>query len=369
MNSKDIHSAGDISISLGILAWNEESNIARTIESIFKQSIFDRWNHLFEKIEIICVANGCTDDTAKVARKALTLDYPKCHVDVISLEQPGKANAWNNYIHRFSDQTANIVFLLDADIELLHPDTLYNMASTMYLDDEALAVTDTPIKHLEFKSNKSIFDQISLFLSRITQGSSAQITGQLYAMKGEFIRSIWMPVNYKTFQDDGFLKQVVVTRGFRYEPDARSVKKAPDASHVFEAYTGVRDIFNNQVRQATNVVILGFIIDELKTLKKRNKRADLGEIIYSLNISDNCWVSKIINNKINECGYFVVSPFYFFARLRKFKIVKGVYQKLLAAPVITTGFFVDLLVYSIANQKIKNLSYDDVWKDTKNKHI
>jgi glycosyltransferase involved in cell wall biosynthesis len=369
MNSRDIHNAGKISISLGILAWNEECSIARTIESIFKQSIFDQWSHLFRKIEIICVANGSTDDTAKVARRALKLDNPKCHVDVASLEQPGKANAWNNYIHRFSDQSADIVFLLDADIELLHRDTIFNMTNTMSLDDETLAVTDTPIKHLEFKLKKSILDKISLFLSRITQSSSAQLSGQLYAMRGEFIRSLWMPENYKTFQDDGFLKQVVVTRGFRHEPEARSLKKAPDASHIFEAYTGVRDIFNNQVRQATNVVILGFIIDELKILKKQNKQADLGEIIYSLNISDNHWVSKIISKEINERGYFVVSSFYFFARLKKFKVIEGVYEKLLAFPVITIGFLVDLLVYSIANQKIKNLSYDDVWKDTKNKHM
>lgn len=360
----------NVSISIGILAWNEEKNIAKTINSILEQSVFISRNHAFSKIEIICVANACTDSTAVVAENALSkLDGSKVSYKVVSIEKSGKANAWNRFIHDYSDQKSDVVLLLDADVQLLGVDTLYSMVLTLFQDDGLLAVTDFPVKHLEFKEQKSITDKLSLSLSKITQGSSAQLTGQLYGIRGNFARSIWMPDNYVAFQDDGFLKQVVVTKGFTEPANVDLIKKAPDASHVFEAYSDLRDIVNNQIRQATNVVILGFIIDELKTLKKQNEHIDLGEIIFSLNQSNHNWVADIINKKVDECGFFVIPSFYFFARLKKIRIINGFYQKLIGLPTIFIGFFVDLVAYLIANHKIKHQSYQSVWKDTQNKKL
>ncbi len=61
---------GTIVVSIGILAYNEESSIAGTIESILEQSIVKDpppgW-----QVEIVCVPNGCTDLTAEVAGESL----------------------------------------------------------------------------------------------------------------------------------------------------------------------------------------------------------------------------------------------------------------------------------------------------------
>jgi len=56
------------SIAIGIIAWNEEAVIAAMLESLFAQTLFAELAAQNIGCEIICVANGCTDRTAAVAR-------------------------------------------------------------------------------------------------------------------------------------------------------------------------------------------------------------------------------------------------------------------------------------------------------------
>ena len=60
-------SANATSISIGIIAWNEEKAIRSTLESLFQQSLFDRLGRDAVRCEIICLANDCTDRTAAIA--------------------------------------------------------------------------------------------------------------------------------------------------------------------------------------------------------------------------------------------------------------------------------------------------------------
>ena len=62
-------------IGIGILAYNEQDDIADTLKSLFQQSIFkdpvlgDAGR--ISSIEIIVVPNGCTDETTGVAKATL----------------------------------------------------------------------------------------------------------------------------------------------------------------------------------------------------------------------------------------------------------------------------------------------------------
>jgi glycosyltransferase involved in cell wall biosynthesis len=53
-------------ISIGIMAWNEENVIERTLISLFEQSVFSGVNTDLPEAEweIIVVPNGCSDRTA-----------------------------------------------------------------------------------------------------------------------------------------------------------------------------------------------------------------------------------------------------------------------------------------------------------------
>ena len=100
-------------ICIGILARNEEQNIGHTLDSLFGQSLFSNSDDHFEAIEVICVANGCTDRTADIARQALDTHCSNRTVTwrVCELEEAGKPNAWNEFVHSFSDQSADVIIL------------------------------------------------------------------------------------------------------------------------------------------------------------------------------------------------------------------------------------------------------------------
>src|SRR5690349_3405934 len=99
-------------ISIGIIAWNEEKGIRATLESLFRQSLFARLKERGLSCEIVCAANGCTDNTAGVASQVFN-EQATAHpfretFSCVShnLRERGKINTWNSYVHRLSDRSA-----------------------------------------------------------------------------------------------------------------------------------------------------------------------------------------------------------------------------------------------------------------------
>ncbi|MGK7948203.1 MAG: glycosyltransferase [Xenococcaceae cyanobacterium] len=107
-----------MNLSIGILARNESASIGKTLESLLAQTVFENSDR-YNAIEIIVVANGCTDDTAKVTRakfEELMGESQKSQIQwkVCEITEPGKSNAWNFYVHQFSNAAADFLVLMDA---------------------------------------------------------------------------------------------------------------------------------------------------------------------------------------------------------------------------------------------------------------
>jgi len=251
-------------ISIGLLAWNEEESIGATLDSLFGQSLFldPEWY-----IEVVCVPNACTDGTVAAIRRAYeraAVRHPRVAMEIHELVQPGKVNAWNHFVRLYSDPTAGILVLVDADILFHGVDTLRNMVRLLEENPDVVVATDRPVKHVELAERKTVMDRISLAVSRMTRLAPGQLTGQLYAARGDFLRRLVIPEGILV--EDGFLKQMVVTDCFTRPADQTRIRCAPDAAHVFEAYTRIGDILPNQRRQAVgHVVVSGdrALLDEL----------------------------------------------------------------------------------------------------------
>ena len=144
-------------ISIGILAWNEEEAIGLTLASLFRQSLFAELKRRQLHCEIICVANGCTDRTAAVAQETFqeqTRSHPfkdtfSCRS--LNIVERGKTNAWNQFVHTLSAKEAQVLFLMDGDIIMQHPDTLWNMYVALSDNAQASIATDRPLKDIAFK--------------------------------------------------------------------------------------------------------------------------------------------------------------------------------------------------------------------------
>ena len=91
------------SLSLGIMAYNEEANIGLLLRSVLRQ----RFTHGFLK-EIYVVASGCTDRTEEIVREFMKQDE---RIELlIQVQREGKASAINLFLKKASGD----VFILES---------------------------------------------------------------------------------------------------------------------------------------------------------------------------------------------------------------------------------------------------------------
>lgn len=102
------HTTGEerVGCSIGIMAYNEEANIARTINAVLAQQ-----GPSMRIDEIIVVASGCTDRTVPIVSE-LAEKEPRVHLHVQE-KREGKASAINLFLKQASSE---IAVLLGADV-------------------------------------------------------------------------------------------------------------------------------------------------------------------------------------------------------------------------------------------------------------
>ncbi|MDX1683116.1 MAG: glycosyltransferase, partial [Phycisphaeraceae bacterium] len=244
-------------ISLGILAWNEAASIRETINSILAQSLVQTPPDWLKAFEVICVPNGCTDDTAAVARKALEAGLNQTGERVTGrvheVAEPSKANAWNVFVHEASADDATALVLMDGDVILDHPDALLNLAQTLQSHPEAKVAGATPIKHLARRRGFNPLHRLSLGASTIRRAMPGTFAGCCYMGRAEALRAFRLPS--VLIGEDVFVRAMIVTDFFTRPDDTRRVVRADDASVLFEAYTAPGKVFRNLVRRSVTLAI------------------------------------------------------------------------------------------------------------------
>ncbi|HLL78716.1 MAG TPA: glycosyltransferase, partial [Ktedonobacteraceae bacterium] len=95
-----------IECSIGIMAYNEEANIARTLDAVLQQTGPSIRIH-----EVIVVASGCTDRTVPIVSE-LALAEPRIRL-CVQEKREGKASAINLFLKQ---ATSPVVVLIGADV-------------------------------------------------------------------------------------------------------------------------------------------------------------------------------------------------------------------------------------------------------------
>lgn len=103
-----------LEIAIGICAYNEEQTIAKSIRSIFNQTL----NEVSLR-EVIVVVSGCTDNTTAVVQD-LMQEYPILKL-IVQEKREGKNSAINAYLDAKSTE---IVVMLNADNVFATDDSL-----------------------------------------------------------------------------------------------------------------------------------------------------------------------------------------------------------------------------------------------------
>jgi glycosyltransferase involved in cell wall biosynthesis len=306
--NKKITTAAPPLVSIGIIAWNEEQGIGAMLESVFQQSLFAELGSRGQRCEIICVANGCTDRTPEVvaeifARKSL--EHPgaanfSCRVMNVSTR--GKINAWNKFVHSFSARDAKYLFLMDADI-LIHPrETLWNMVDTLEKNREASVSVDLPRKDISFKAQKTFWDRMSLGVSQMTGSAKGQLCGQLYCIRSEVARNIYLPRDLCAC-DDGFIKALVCTDFLMHQVWPWRIAAAADAAHTFEAYVSPAGILKNQKRQMIGQTIVHILVDGYLRNLPVAKRMKLADALSEKEQADPNWLKQLIAEHLRRTRF------------------------------------------------------------------
>ena len=356
-------------ISIGILAWNEEEAIGATLESLFAQTLFSKLGASRLHCEILCVTNGCTDRTPEIVsevcdqQQATHPQRASFIARACNIVQRGKNNAWNLFVHQLSRKESDYLILMDGDIVLQDPDTLWNMYRALEINDEAAIATDNPIKDVSLKSRKGFVERASLGASALTQSAAAQVTGQLYCIRAPIARNIYLPRDLVACED-GFIKSLVCTYSLLRESTPERVVQAPNASHIFQAYTSLGDILRNQKRQIIGQTIVHILVD--KHLKKLSldEKINLGETLQDKEQSDPHWLKRLIADHLRETQVFWrLYPNLLTARFARLRRLRGI-KKLMCLPIAIAGSTLTLLAAWLAWRFLKK-GYTDYWPDTR----
>ncbi|MBW4550842.1 MAG: glycosyltransferase [Aphanocapsa sp. GSE-SYN-MK-11-07L] len=347
-------------ISIGILAYNEASKIEQTLASLFRQTLFQpvhpqKFN--IDWIQIVVVPNGCSDATEQIAHSFFeqletNLMVPIAY-EVRAIAQAGKSNAWNSYIHDFSDQDAKYLFLMDADIQLVQAETMSLMLSTLETTPEAWVATDTPVKDVALKQQKNYLEKLSLQASSTGDG---RICGQLYCGRSAVLRKIWMPVGLSV--EDGFLNAMLTTNYFTCPTIPTRVKCTENAYHIFEAYTSIPALLRHERRIVIGSIFNFWLFEDLWSIC--HPQADAASVLEQRYQTNPLWFKAFLEDRVAARGWVVIPSSMLFRRFKQLQ-QHTLKSKFVRLPFSVVAFMADFVVFTQANFEIKFRSRFGYW--------
>jgi glycosyltransferase involved in cell wall biosynthesis len=309
MTSNESNGSEPPYVSIAIFAWNEEEAVRSTLESLFEQTLFGQLRRRHLRSEVICVANGCTDKTAVVAgdffRKVMLehSDREALTAKLANLTARGKGNAWNQFVHQISDRGARFLFMMDADILIHRKETLWNMLNVLETELESNVAVDVPRKDIGFKQRLSIGERLSLAASSMTLAADGQLCGQLYCIRAQAARRIYLPKDLAACED-GLIKALVCTDFLSHDAWPSRIRVAPNAEHTFEAYTSLASILKNQKRQIMGQTIVHVLVDQYLRRLPAAERWDLAQFLRTKDVTDPSWLKRLIGDHLRRTRCF-----------------------------------------------------------------
>jgi glycosyltransferase involved in cell wall biosynthesis len=349
--------AKKIVATIGILARNEAPRLPPLMESVFAQTLFAELARRGEAVEIVCIANACTDNTAEVAT-ALFESAGKSHAfrggfvtRTISVDRPGKITAWNLLVHTYSSRQSRALIIMDADIRLLHPSTLWNLYHGLERWPDANITVDQPVKDIALKPRRTLREYLSVATSR-TQTAPGLVSGQLYCIRADVARRIHLPRDLAACED-GFIKELVATDFLRTPPNLRRIVQVPDASHVFEAYVTSGDVLRNQKRQMIGQTFVHVLLDRHLPRVVRHPSTDVGTVLRELDRQDPEWLRRLIRRHVRDTRFFwQLFPGVLTFRLRRLAN-KPLWTRIVHLPTTLLGMALTLMGCALAYRALR----------------
>jgi glycosyltransferase involved in cell wall biosynthesis len=194
-------------VSVGISAYNEESNIGKLLDKIIQEPLIN---------DIVVIASGCTDNTVPIAKS-----YDRVKT-IVQEKREGKASAVNEYL-RYARN------ILKSDICILQSaDTLPTRFTYKYLLEpfENNQIGMVGAHPIPTNQSKELIHMVGVLLWRTHHYMALK-----YPKAGEVcaFRNVVDAIDVKTPVDEASVEQQIVNQGYKvaYAQHAIVFNKAP----------------------------------------------------------------------------------------------------------------------------------------------
>ncbi len=284
-----------LSCAIAIFAHNEERCLPDLLNDLARQDILQA--HGGGSVTVL--ENGSSDRTAQVAREWMEeRSIPGWDFKVECFPEGGKARTWNRWVHEFCPTGADPLIFLDGDIRLTDESLIGQLLETLETHPKAQGVSDTPMKDVEARQ-ESLRNRISSQSSELARIGPAQLCGQCWAGRAETLRQIHLPNGLLV--EDGFLKAMIVTDGFRSDEDPERFLQIR-ARHVFEAETRFGSLFRHERRILLGTLVNRALFLYLHSLREQGK--DPSAWLADRHREDPEWLSLFSNEQLRKEPFF-----------------------------------------------------------------
>jgi glycosyltransferase involved in cell wall biosynthesis len=331
-----------VKISIGILAHDEEERVGGTLSSLFGQDLFGQF-----ETEIVVIPNGCSDGTAAAARTSIKASRAVWSAlgtaRVEELAAAGKANAWNEFVHRLSSRDADILILMDADISLPARDTLSKLVRTLMGSSDAVVCVDQPVKSIEPGSSATLLQRVLASSTPPIDPRDIPICGQLYCAYSSELRRIWLPRDIQV--DDGFIRAMLLTRCFTAPEDRSRIVLAPNTYHRFTSVATIRELFKHErwlvAGSIVNMLLFGLLHAEARP------DYDAGKLIEEWSQRDPDWLPKYVAEQVQARGFRLLPSSWWTRRWTRLGYLP-LPQRLARVPTAAAASIADAIVFVAA---------------------
>ena len=258
-------------ISILIASKNEKVLLERTLDSIVKS------DYPKEKMQIIVITSGSTDDTTDYARN-FSEEHSEIDIEVLSKDLPikGKPPALNYGLESVKN---DIVILYDSGC-ILKPNSLKNLISPFHKEKTEAVIGPVLVKN--WKDNtltKGIFldyGMVSggglLFEVKNRLGSSAYSFGRNFAVRTKYLRK-YGGFNEDSMTEDLYLSALLNLDGvlIRFSPKAKVYEYVPNSWDIL-------------VKQRTRW-LAGYVFDMPQLMAMKSEYKDGKKLIISRNMT------------------------------------------------------------------------------------
>lgn len=206
--------------SIGVMAYNEEANIGKLLQTLLLQQIT-----CCELHDIVVVASGCTDRTVMIAQECARRDSRICVL--VQNQREGKASAINLFIQHV--HTADILVLESADTLPVDTHTLNHLLEPLVKPSSIGMTGAHPIP----------IDDSDHFLGAVVhlQWRLHHRIALQYPKMGELVafRNILPGIPADTAVDEASIESLIEPKGYtiHYVPEALVYNKGPETIRDF----------------------------------------------------------------------------------------------------------------------------------------